>query len=154
MKIQRRVVSVLFAVATVSLDCRANPKDDQFARSFIDRLNRRDSSAVAQFEPSNELTEAGWNRVVTAADRLPAPPVDSIRLVEWEHGTDPRHTSTLCGRQKCCPKLPRRDRLPRSLSNERCSRRAPALRNMYERPLASVTNKAGSADLSGRSQLN
>jgi len=90
MKIQLRVVSVLLAVAIVSLNCRANPKDDQFARSFIDRLNRRDSSAVLQFEPNSVLSEAGWNKVVTAADRLPPPPPDSILLVEWERGRDPR----------------------------------------------------------------
>src|SRR5665811_1615411 len=55
----------------------------------VDRLliaSRRDSSIAVLFEPASDISRAGWKNVVTVADRLPAAPADSIRLVEWERG--------------------------------------------------------------------
>ena len=85
MKIQLHALRSV-VVAITCLSCRANPKDDQFGRSFIDRIARRDSSIAVLFEPASDISRAGWKNVVTVADRLPAAPADSIRLVEWERG--------------------------------------------------------------------
>ena len=86
MKIQLHALRSVVVVAITSLSCRANPKDDQFARSFIDRIARRDSSIAVLFEPASDISRASWKNLITVADRLPAAPADSIRLVEWERG--------------------------------------------------------------------
>jgi len=81
----------LFAAATAiaGTGCRADPADDLFARTFIDRLIARDSAGFAQLQPESSIDRGGWQPLLTGvAAHLPPTQPDSVRLIEWERGND------------------------------------------------------------------
>jgi hypothetical protein len=78
-------------IATVhALGCRANPRDDAFARRFIDNVRRDDSAGALQLQPNSVISDSGWIKIVRIFQpTMPRGVPDTVRIIEWENGTMP-----------------------------------------------------------------
>ena len=72
----------------LGLGCRADPADDRFARSVLEKLRAGDSTAVALLQPNTPISQEGWASIRPVAEGLSRFDTDSLALVEWESGTD------------------------------------------------------------------
>jgi hypothetical protein len=87
MRLSPRLLTAIALASTAA--CRYDAADDAFARTFIANVRSGDSAGARQLQANSKISSQPWPEF-TAKFRaqLPAGGVDTVELLEWEHGRD------------------------------------------------------------------